>query len=225
MSIDNHSDNRRVVDDINRRNAEAIERQAEALRREIVDSVYEATLALAIEQEDEIDAIGARGQLGLVPIRRKVLQTFTGLPFEGDEPQNALRLLLEPDEERGQQRTGQEKMYTFLPIPDDIVLDETFDPSAIERPKYVGVELCDSEGSPTIYLVYESEDNKKIEAYRPAIREGDDKRGFEALGEKAIWLALSHRVNPNDVVISEILTKMTDWTAQVQDEVLPEDYQ
>lgn len=214
------------MDDINRRNAEAIERQADALRKEIVDGTYEATMALAIEQEEEIDAIGARGQLGLVPIRRKVVQTFTGLPFEGDEPQNALRLLIEPDEERGQQRIGQEKMYTFLPIPEDVVLDETFDPSEIGRPAYIGIELFEPDGTPSAYLIYDTEDDKKVEAYLPAIRSrSEDKRGFEALGESAIWLALSHRVNPNDTIVSDILTKMTNWTAQVQDEILPEDYQ
>lgn len=220
-----HDNDKSPVADINRRATKAVEQAATVLRSEIIETAFLGVVAYVTQQQEDIERLRSEGRLGTEDIGMTVLHVASAMPFVDDEPRPALSLLLAPDKSLGQERVGQECLKIFLPVSADIRLDETFDPDALEMVDLIMVERVDELGNVRSFIITVD----GVEEFQSEFHTGEQLRGEEfpgarhkVLGHKVLDFA-SKRINPQDAMISQLLTDMTDWSAEVQQVWIPEE--
>ncbi|MGH7237263.1 MAG: hypothetical protein ACREGF_01880, partial [Candidatus Saccharimonadales bacterium] len=212
-SSENHNnEHQRRIAEINHQAAGVIEQAANLQRRELIDAAFNGVLAHVAFQQARMDKLDDEGRLGVAAFDRTVLQSFARLPFWDDEPQNSFSIVLEPDENLGQERRGQEKIVVFLPVPEDFMLEPGFDPNGLERPKYIAVERYDAAGKVRSYII----SDEKAEEFQGAYHTGTQLTGDEAINFDRMGEYFASRVDPMDAAVSQIMIDLTNWTVQVQ---------
>lgn len=199
----------------NKLSVETIKHSADICRPVIIDTVFKGFLAYLTYQIEYLEKVTKTENTPLAPIGITVTLSIGKLPFVNGAAQDALCLELMPDIGLGQERLGKEKMLLFMPVPNGFWVEPELDLNVLTRPEYIMVELHDQKGRSKSYIVRD----ESIEPYDEEL----DAVGDDAIALQGIGSYVTSRVSPSDKAAIDILTKLTDWTVQVQRTITTEE--
>ncbi|HMS31190.1 MAG TPA: hypothetical protein PJ984_02220 [Candidatus Saccharibacteria bacterium] len=139
------------AEEINTRAAGELHESATDLRAKFIRDVFEVTTETLSKQDEELDALAESGYQDGSILEYWVLEDYAALPFSNEEPQKALVTKI-IKEDYGVDFTVEE-MTLFLPIKDEVTLDEHTDLNSIQQPGFVVVRRSYPDGIEAWYIV------------------------------------------------------------------------
>ncbi len=137
------------LEELNRNEAERLEKQAALLRTGLMKSALDGARILWAEQAERL-----RNAEGADTPEYKVLEDYLGLPLKNYEPERSLVLRLRPDPSIGTVVVGVEEMQVFIPVPSDVTISPFGPlPEDVPVPDHLATRYTSPAGESTYYLV------------------------------------------------------------------------